>query len=207
MIKVVHERRTRLADMIGRLPRVLLFAAAALVQIGLVAAMVFDRARILHDGTEVKLLARPIDPRDLLRGDYVVLSYAISVLPAGELKGRRSDGRRPVIYVKLAPNAEGYYDAVSVHDDRVPVTGREVLIQGHVTSGTGCGGSASAFCDRLTINYGIERYFVPEGHGREIEKERNEGRIAVIAAVTATGRAAVKRLLLDDMPLYDEPLF
>jgi len=39
--------------------------------------------------------------------------------------------------------ADGFYEAISVHETPVAVTGSEVLIQGHVTSGTGCGASST----------------------------------------------------------------
>ena len=34
----------------------------------------------LEHGTEIRLRAVPVDPRDVLRGDFVVLRYPISVL-------------------------------------------------------------------------------------------------------------------------------
>ena len=76
-----------------------------------------------------------------------------------------------------------------------------------MTGGATCGSAQRAFCERLQINYGIERYFVPQGEGREIEQARNQGKVSVVAAVTPAGRAAIKRLLLDGKPVYDEPLF
>jgi uncharacterized membrane-anchored protein len=197
----------RLAEMLRRIPRVLVFATAALIQVALIAAMVFDRARILRDGSEIMLQTRPVDPRDFLRGDYVVLSYDISSLPARALQGKPAPGRRPTVYVKLAPKADGFYEALAVDDEPMPVSGNEVMIEGHATSGTGCGGILNHFCERLTIAYGLEQFFVPEGEGRELEKARNEGKVAVVAAVTRSGRAAIKRLLLDGKPVYDEPMF
>jgi uncharacterized membrane-anchored protein len=197
----------RLGAAFRRIPRVLLFAAAGLIQVGLIAAMVVDRVRILRDGTEVTLATRPVDPRDFLRGDYVVLAYDISSVLAGDLTGKPSSGRGTYVYVKLAPKGDGFYEARSVHQTPVSVADGEVLIVGRVTSGANCGGAIDAFCDRLSLNYGIERYFVPEGEGREIEKSRNEGKVAVVAAVTPSGRAAIKRLLIDGKSVYDEPLF
>src|ERR1700722_19874827 len=87
-----------------RIPKAALIGAAALVQLALLALMVGDRVRILRDGTEVTLRAQPVDPRDLLRGDYVTLSYNISQLPAGALAGQNAGTRNPVVFVKLAPN-------------------------------------------------------------------------------------------------------
>jgi uncharacterized membrane-anchored protein len=198
---------TSFAPLTRRVPRILLFLLAGLIQVGLIAAMVFDRARVLREGSEVMLQTRPIDPRDFLRGDYVVLSYDISSVAAGALKDKPVPKKAASIYVKLAPKPDGFYQALSVHPEAVPIAGSEVLIGGRVTSGDNCGDARNLFCDKLQVKYGIERYFVPQGEGRELEKARNEGKVAVVVAVTPAGRAAIKRLLLDGKPVYDEPSF
>ena len=64
-----------------------------LIQVALLAVMVIDRVQILRDGAEVTLQTRPVDPRDLLRGDYVVLRYDISEVPAGPLKDQPARAR------------------------------------------------------------------------------------------------------------------
>jgi len=197
----------RLHVALGRVPRPALFAVAGLIQIAVIGAIVIDRASILRRGTEVTLDTRPVDPRDLLRGDYVQLRYRISNVRLDGLAGTPSKGRDTPIFVKLAPNADGFYEAVSAHLAPVPLADREVLIKGRVASGFNCGGNVSTFCATADVAYGIERYFVPEGEGRAIEAARNEGKVSVVAAVTPDGRAAIKRLLIDGKPVYDEPLF
>ncbi|WP_426422069.1 GDYXXLXY domain-containing protein [Bradyrhizobium genosp. A] len=167
--------------------------------------MVADRVRILREGTEVTLQTRPVDPRDLLRGDYVVLGYDISQLPAGALAGQPTAERNPVVFVKLAPDANGLYQAVSVHAAPVTVAAPDVLIRGRIASS--CGSTSRTFCDRLTIRYGLESYFVPEGEGRKLEQARNQQKLRVVAAVLPSGRAAIKRLLLDGEPVYEEPWY
>jgi uncharacterized membrane-anchored protein len=196
-----------LATLTGWIPRVLLYALAGAIQVALIAVMVYDRVRVLREGSEVTLQTRPVDPRDFLRGDYVVLDYEISFLPAGELKDTPSQGRGTPVFVKLARKDGGVYGAVSVHSEPVPVADGEVLIRGRVASGATCGANRRAFCDRLRITYGIERYFVPQDEGKEIERSRNQGKVSIVAAVTPAGRAAIKRLLLDGKPVYDEPTF
>lgn len=188
-----------------RIPKALLFAIAVLVQCALLVLMVADRVQILREGTEVTLQTQPVDPRDLLRGDYVVLRYDISQLPAGHLAGKPADARNPLVFVKLAPNAEGLYTAVSVHAEPVPVAAPEVLIRGRVSYS--CGSNVRTFCDKLTIKYGLERYFVPEGEGGKLEKARNQQKLRIVAAVLPSGRAAIKRLLLDGEKVYEEPLY
>jgi uncharacterized membrane-anchored protein len=189
-----------LAGFLARVPRPVLFALAGLIQLGLIAFMVIDRAGILREGTEVTLQTRPVDPRDFLRGDYVVLSYDISTVPAGELKGKLPQNRSPTVFVKLAPKDDGFYRAVSAHLDPAPVAGKEILIRGRVTNWRWCS-------DTLDVHFGLEKFFVPEGEGRELEHARNQRKLSIVAAVTPSGRSAIKRLLLEGKPVYDEPLF
>lgn len=196
-----------LATLMGSIPRPLLFTLAALIQVALIGLMVYDRVRVLRQGTEVTLQTGPVDPRDFLRGDYVVLNYEITNLPAGALEDTPSEGRGTPVFVKLARKPDGIHEAGSVHIEPVPVTDGEVLIRGRAVGGATCGSTHRVFCERLQINYGIERYFVPQDEGREIERSRNQGKVSVVAAVTPAGRAAIKRLLLGGKPVYDEPMF
>jgi len=194
----------RLKNLVDRIPRVVLFALAGLIQIALIGLMVADRVQILRTGKEVTLQTRPVDPRDFLRGDYVVLAYGISAVSDGALSPAT---KGMLVFVKLAPGADGLHKMVSVHREPVPVTGNEILLRGRVDSGSSCRDSSRAFCGSINLHYGLEQYFVPQGEGKEIEKARNQGKVAVVAAVTPDGRAAIKRLLLDGKPVYDEPLF
>jgi uncharacterized membrane-anchored protein len=188
-------------------PKAALFGAAALTELALLTLMVIDRAQILREGTEVILQTRPVDPRDILRGDYVVLNYDISQLPAGPLQNEPAGARNPIVFVKLAPNRDGLYEAISVHADAVAVKSPEVLIRGRVAYGATCGPAGRAFCDKLQVRYNLESYFVPEGEGRKLQQVRNQRKLMVVAAVMSSGRAAIKRLLVDGEPVYDEPWF
>ena len=195
-----------LAAFVRRIPKVVLFGVVFVVQVALLAAMVIDRMQILRDGAEVTLQTRPVDPRDIFRGDYVVLGYDISEVPVGALKPIKARSR--AVYVKLAPNRDGLYEAVSVHADPVAVISPEMLIQGRVRYGASCGGSGKpVYCENLQVRYNLESYFVPEGEGRKLEDARNVGKVTIVAAVTPSGRAAIKRLLLDGQPVYEEPWF
>lgn len=188
-----------------RIPKAVLFGAAILLQCAILVLMAVDRVQILREGREVTLQTRPVDPRDLLRGDYVVLGYDISQLPAGALAGQPTAERNPVMFVKLAPDANGLYQAVSVHAEPVAVAAPEVLIRGRIVRS--CGSTSGTFCDKLQIRYGLESYFVPEGEGKTLEQARNQQKLRVVAAVLPSGRAAIKRLLLDGEPVYEEPWY
>ncbi|HEU0085033.1 MAG TPA: GDYXXLXY domain-containing protein [Bradyrhizobium sp.] len=56
----------------------------------------------------------------------------------------------------------------------------------------------------VDVRYGLESYFVPQGKGKKIEQTAR-GRLEVVAAVAPSGQAAIKRLLIDGKPIYDEP--
>jgi uncharacterized membrane-anchored protein len=204
---MIKTSAARLGKFLQGTPKTALFGAATLIEFALLTLMVIDRVQILRQGTEVTLQTRPVDPRDFLRGDYVVLNYDISQLPAGPLQNQPSGTRNPIVFVKLAPNGDGLYEAMSVHADAVAVKSPEVLIRGRVAYGATCGPRAAAFCDKLQVRYNLESYFIPGGEGRKLEQVRNQRKLTVVAAVMPSGRAAIKRLLVDGEPVYDEPWF
>src|SRR5262249_30892283 len=121
-----------------------------------------------------------------------------STVPAGSPADELSAERGNPIFVKLAPNRDGFYQAISVHAAPIDVASPEGLIRGHI---------AGSFGKTLQVRYGSERYFVPEGEGSTLETGRTRRKLTVIAAVPPPGRAAIKRLLIDGEPVYDEPWF
>ena len=136
-----------------------------------------------------------------------MLNYDISSIPAGGLKDKLVPGRAAFIYVKLARDTDGFHKPISAHLEPVAVGPGEAMIRGRIADRYFCGDHNDAFCSTIRLEYGLEKFFVPQGEGREIEKARNDGKVSVTAAVADGGRAAIKRLLLDGKPVYDEPLF
>ena len=112
------------------------------------------------------------------------------------------------MWVKLKPNGEGVHEAVSFHTSPVAVEKSELLIRGRINYGVNCGPKWQDYCPTVRVHYNLEKYFVPEGEGRILENQiRDKGKVTVVAAVLPSGRAAIKRLLVDGKPLYDEPWF
>ncbi len=83
----------------------------ALVQIGFLSWIIAGRAAILRSGKEVLLKVEPVDPRDLLRGDYVALGYDISRIPtrliANIPAGQTRSDDTPIT-VRLSKGVDGY---------------------------------------------------------------------------------------------------
>ncbi len=189
-------------------PRLLLVGALVIsvLQIGFLSWSIAGRAALLRNGAEVLLKVQPVDPRDLLRGDYVRLGYEISSVPAAlfvpAISGDPDYVERPV-WVLLRPGADGVFAAQAAAFDRealpAPAAG-EVVIAGTVDGSPGTGGSAS-------VSYGIERFYLPEGEGRPIEVDMRTRPFFVVAAVGDSGAAQIKRFLDGTTVLFEEPLY
>ena len=198
-----------LDSLIGRVPPLPRHILAALLLCGLILAMVVQRAGILRNGQEVRLEVVPVDPRDLFRGDYVVLNYRIGTvnLPLAETTPFT---RGQQVFVTLRPDANKIARAVGISAERPAVTGNDIVISGLVISPSTCmlndGGARDCKLGTraVGVRYGLESYFVPQGEGKKIEQTA-KARLEVVAAVAPSGQAAIKRLLIDGNPMYDEP--
>lgn len=185
------------------------FAAVALfiaiVQTAILGYMIEGRASILRSGTDVLLKTAPVDPRDLLRGDYVILTYDISTISTTSITGTRPEtGEVARLHVRLKPGADGFWTvSAASFDPLAEEAGSVVLISQPVTIYDWEWQNAG----NLTVSYGIERFYVPEGEGRPIEDGRNQGRVSVAVRVSEDGEAQIRALMLDKEPLYEEPLY
>ena len=153
-------------------------------------------------------MLRPIrtcPSRDLLRGDYVILTYDVSTISTTSIIGQKPEtGDAARLHVRLKPGADGFWTVSEASFDPLPVEhGSVVLLSQPVTIYDWEWQNAG----NLTVSYGIERFYVPEGEGRPIEDGRNEGRVSVAARVSEDGQAQIRALMLDGEPLYEEPLY
>src|SRR3954447_10867095 len=112
-----------LDNVIARVPPLVRYLLAALVLCGLILATVVQRAGILKSGQEARLEVVPVDPRDLFRGDYVVLGYRIGTvdLPKEEVTTPFTRGQQ--VFVTLRPDASNKSQAVAISAERPAVSG------------------------------------------------------------------------------------
>lgn len=184
------------------------FAAIALLvaasQTAILAYMIESRASVLRSGTDVLLKTAPIDPRDLLRGDYVVLSYDISRIRSPLISGDLPESKPiPTVQVRLKAGHDGYWSVAEASFETLPKTDDSVIVVARVDSPS----QWQSLPSDISVSYGIERYYVPEGEGKPIEDVRREGRVSVAARVSDDGRVQIRALMLDGKPLYEEPLY
>lgn len=176
---------------------------AFILQVGLLGWVIYDRAHLLQTGRELNLAVVPIDPRDLFRGDYVTLSYNISRVRADVLAGDNDFNYGDTIYVTLSDDK-----AVTAVTHTQPADG--LFLRGTVSAvdlHSVCEDGSAATCKAYGVQYNLEKFFVPEGTGKELEQLRSEQKISVDVAIGSDGRAALKRLLVDGEPRFDEPIY
>ncbi len=177
--------------------------AIALIQTLVLGWMVWDRVTLLREGREVTLAVVPVDPRDLLRGDYVILSFSINRIDTSKVEGDRDFERGNPVYVGLKKSDDGLWNAVSATIKRPEDKSDVVFIKGKIyLVSNSIGGSK-----KLQINYGMEKYFIPEGDGPGLEKLRSEKVLSIVAAVSDSGEAGIKALLVRGQPVYEETIF
>ena len=203
-----------MSDVVGKSPAVgarRLWIAAIIVaslQTLVLGYMVGERAWGLRSGTEILLKTAPVDPRDLLRGDYVTLNYDISRVPVSTLVGGppKESMSNQVLSVRLMKQQDGYWGVVESSFAALEPKPGTVILKSlpfdYVSYGDQADGSA-----RMFVNYGIERYYVPEGQGHDIENASNDKRVAIAARVSSDGVAHIRSLLLDGKSVYEEPLY
>jgi uncharacterized membrane-anchored protein len=181
--------------------------AVALLQVGFLTWMIAGRAAILRNGTEVLLRVEPIDPRDLLRGDYVALSYEISNLPVSliaNLPAAQSYIGERLVTVRLKKGGDGYWRAVTVWLGKAPSPppAGEVDIAGHIS-----GGWSKEPGSMIRVDYGIDRFYVPEGEGLAIQNDVRVRPLGIRVALAKDGTAQVKALVDGSKTLFEEPLY
>jgi uncharacterized membrane-anchored protein len=147
---------------------------ALATQVAIMVLILVPPLLVKATGSVVYLETEKMDPRDLFRGDYVILGYkaAQNILPPELAQDAYKKGRP--VYVTVTTDRPARFVAVDLHRPD-PQPGQACIVGR--SRGVMSGGSVD-FPQ-------IAQYFVPEGQGREIESQRGEN---LLARVAVTGR-------------------
>lgn len=126
----------------------------------------------------IRLKTLPVDPRDILRGDYMILNYEISRVGKELSRDPNADGP---VFIVLKPEGRHHVVAEVL---TVEPTAEDPRLWVHA--------EASADVATLHLDYGIERFFVPEGRGTPQFKT-----LEVEASVSADHHLYIHRVWLD----------
>ena len=153
-------------------------------------ATVVTQERALASGKVIMLETRPVDPRNPLSGDYLILNYTISDVPTNLFSPPVKDDLpyHTKIFVALAPGTNGFYEVTRASTNAFTPSGNGVLLKG--ASARRWWNAAGS----VHVAYGIENYFVAEGTGNP------HGKLTAQAVVSASGRAKIKEVFVDGKP-------
>lgn len=199
------------------------FAGLLVAQVLPSALLAWQQTERLNDGRSIRLAVETRDPRDLLRGEYSVLSYEIGRLqgigagttPAGcDLDTRevcRLEAGRAV-YLRLSVDADGVHRADEMSFEHP--AGEVAFIKGHLSSGTlvrqgapldtrvrrGPQPTEPVTCQHpvcLTgvVNYGIERWYGAQGVPAKLDRSARKD-VLVEARVASDGSAVIDGIVV-----------
>ena len=158
--------------------------------------MVATQEYALAHGKAILLETQPVDPRDLLGGDYLMLRYKISDVPTNlfspPVKKDLPDGTK--IFVALALGTNEFYTVTRASTNALaPSSDAEVVMSGKSTY------AWWNTTNSIHVEYGIERYYVAEGTGNP------HGKLTARTVVPASGRARLQQVFLDGKP-YEQAM-
>jgi uncharacterized membrane-anchored protein len=178
--------------------------AATAVLCAILAWMIESRAQILREGTEIVLKSEPIDPRDLLRGHYVVLTYPAQQITGVVLAGLTAEagagepGWDVTVYVTFEAGPDGHHRPVAASLTR---PGNGIVLRGiapYLDGGT----------RTLFLDYGIGRFYTNEHRAPELEERMRAGVLAeIVIAVGADGTGQIKAFRQAGETIVTEPLY
>ncbi len=168
-----------------------LFAGIVAAQVLFLAGWAASHEWTIRVGPTLLLETEPVDPRDILRGEFVTLAYPIQRVPVDRftppLVGGRPDPDAR-IYVELRLE-EGFHRISRASLEPLAPAPGNVVIRGRVGHGWRDSGRNAVWVD-----YGIKKFFVPEGKGNP------RGKIVAKVTVGRDGQPYLKGLLVDGRP-------
>ncbi|HEY4233875.1 MAG TPA: GDYXXLXY domain-containing protein [Lacipirellulaceae bacterium] len=163
-------------------------AVGAILQLMVLLTMIVSPLATLMTGEPVLLRVVPVDPRDLFRGDYVILGYEFSrpsadgSAPTAVTWNRLAELRGKTLYVRLETEEDGKHWRSVGYELEPPSSGK--FIRGVVTPGG-------------TVQYGIESYFVEEGKGHDYEQAVRDHKLSAEVLIDSSGAAQLRRLIIE----------
>jgi uncharacterized membrane-anchored protein len=156
----------------------ILFLIGLLIEMVLLLGLLVPQEMIMKTGTDVTLRTMPVDPRSMLRGDYVTLTYEIGrdyVPPSENFYGE--------LVVTLEGSGEDW-KRVNVQYERPVLSEVQVCLRAYPTG-------FGTMPDRLEFP-DIAQFFVEEDAGHEFENATRQHLLLVDISVDAFCNARIK---------------
>lgn len=169
------------------------FLLSLLIPILVLSSMLIKPVSTMLKGENVTLATVPVDPRDLLYGDYVTLDLEIEEVDVNKLNKELKDyvkeheyGKEIPVYVYLYQDEYGIFHVNNV-SMKHPVESFSdgLYIKGKMTPyiNDNSWNEEAEFKETVTVDYGIDRFYVEEGTGLELENQSRKGQVLVSAKI------------------------
>jgi uncharacterized membrane-anchored protein len=172
--------------------RILIFCVVALAQLGVPAAMIWQREQTLKQGRVWKFRTAPVDPVDAVRGRFIALRFAAEEFdaPVKFESGNKS------VYAVLKQDTDGFAEVdhltteTLVTDDVVPVK------------------SAWWSSSKQHVSFPFDKFWVAEASAPAAERayvknKRRDKQNAYVTVRVRHGDAALDQLFIDNKPLSE----
>lgn len=163
------------------------FIIAIAVQLIIIFTIIIFKLSVLTGGTPVLLKIEPVDPTDLLRGDYITFRYQISNVYLNDYSIKEGD----TVYVRLYKSGKYWLGSYA---DKKSMTNGGIFIKGKVSRVQ----SESSYTKRVNVVYGIEEYYIPEGEGRNFSFWNRD--VSAFVSIDDNGNSVLKKIYVDDKP-------
>lgn len=143
------------------------FLLAVAVPLLILLAMTIKPQATILFGQEIVLETMAYDPTDQFRGDYVAINFAISEVPKSMVPLSLDKVNNKNLYVSL--KQEGKYYVVDQVIETKPKQG--VYLKGKFQQ------IYNEFNteDQFRVDYSLDKYFVEQGSGKDLEQESFKG--------------------------------
>ena len=175
------------------------FLLALFVPILILMGLLYKPLLAFTVGETITVKTVPVDPRDLLYGDYVYLELDINNVREDKLseelkakiaKVEQDDGifagARVITVYAVLEEGEDAYTVQSVSSQK-PESG--IYLKGKINSGYTIVNRTYYY-----IDYDLNRFYVEENTGRELEKQSARGELSLVLKV-AEGYALIENII------------
>lgn len=163
---------------------------AAFVPIAILLGMIVPPLYTVAVGEPVKLRMEPVDPTDAFRGDYIQVNLEAETVPESRLDRSaieyfaRHKGGELNVYALLKKDEAGICHVKTVSAEK-PRGG--IYLKGKAWEDGD---------QKVYIDYHLDKFFVPQHAGKEIEQAATKGRAAAVVKIYR-GRAVITNLVTE----------
>lgn len=142
------------------------FIIAVVIPLLILSGLTIKPAKTMLLGQEILLQTNAVDPTDLFRGDYIIVNPKIAEVSRSSFPSTMEISGGKNIYVLLKP--EGPYHVIDKISITVPQEG--LYLKGMIPY-------YFPESDMVQIDYSLDRYFIKQGSGKELEEASLQGKL------------------------------